>query len=143
MKTFTRFIDVATMCCWLMKITFKLIYGLPMKKQTPICISIISFTHCTDFLTHPPLFLPLLFYLHIQYLLLHHRLFGENYIHIVYNVFIAKNDCVAITIAFTQQLYNKNWTLLHIFFKDSGHRCRRAILLNTSELLNTTCGQNH
>ena len=75
-----------------------------MKKQTPICISVISITHCTDFLTLPPLFLPLLLHLHIQYLLLHHRLFGENYIHIAYNVFIAKSDCVTISIAFTQQL---------------------------------------
>ena len=144
MKTLTIwFIDEATMCCWLMKTTFKLIYGLPMKKETSICISVISITHCTDFLTFALLFLPLLFHLHIQYLLLHHRLFRQNCIHIAYNVFIAKNDCVAITIAFTEQLYNKNWTLLHIFFKDSGHRCRAAIFLNTSELLNTTCGQNH
>ena len=28
-------------------------------------------------------------------------------------------------------------TLLHIFFKDSSHRCRTAILLNTSEWLLT------
>ena len=87
-----------------MKVTFKLIYGLQMKKQTPICISVISIAYCTDFLTFPLLFLPLLFHLHIQYFLLHHRLFGENYVHFAYNVFIAKNDCVAITIAFTQQL---------------------------------------
>ena len=74
MKTLTIwFIDEATMCCWLMKTTFKLLYGLPMKKQTPVCISVISITHCTDFLT----FL-LLFHIHIQYLLLHHRLFGET-----------------------------------------------------------------
>ena len=79
-----------------------------MKKQTPICISVMSITHCTDFLTFLLLFLPLLFHLHIQYLLLHHCLFRKNYIHIAYNVFIAKNDCVAITIAFTEQLYNKN-----------------------------------
>ena len=79
-----------------------------MKKETPICISVISITHCTDFLMFPSLFLPLLFHLHIQYLLVYHPLFGENYIHIAYNVFIAKNDCVAITIAFTEQLYNKN-----------------------------------
>ena len=144
MKTLTVwFIDEARMCCWLMKKTFKLIYGLPMKKQISVCISVIFITHCIDFLSFPLLFLPLLFHLHIQYLLLHHRLFGENYRHIAYNVFIAKNDCVAITIAFTEQLYNKNWTLLHIFCKDSGHRCRTAIFLNTSELLNTTCGQNH
>ena len=101
--------------------------SLPMKKETPICISVISIIHCTDFLTFPSLFLRLLFHIHIQYLLLHHPLFGENYIHIAYNVFIAKNDCVAITIAFTEQLYNKNWTLLHIFFKDSGHRCRTGV----------------
>ena len=108
MKTLTIwFIDEATMCCCLMKITFTLIYGLPMKKQTPICFSVISITHCSDFLMHPPLFLPLLFHLHIQYFLLHHRLFGENYIHITYNVFIAKSDCVAITIAFTNN-FNKN-----------------------------------
>ena len=144
MKTLTIWlIDEATMCCWLMKTTFKLIYGLPMKKQTPTCISVISITHCTDFMMFPLVFLPLLFHLHVQYLLLHHRLFGENYIHIAYNVFIAKNDCVAITIALTEQLYNKNWTLLHIFFKDSDHRCTTAVFLNTSELLNTTCGQNH
>ena len=74
-----------------------------MTKQTPISISVISITHGTDFLTHLPLFLPLLFHLHIQYLLLHHRLLGENYIHIAYNVFIATNDCVAITIAFNEQ----------------------------------------
>ena len=79
-----------------------------MKKETSICISVISITHCTDFLTFALLFLPLLFHLHIQYLLVHHRLFRENCIHIAYNVFIAKNDCVAITIAFTEQLYNKN-----------------------------------
>ena len=79
-----------------------------MKKETSICISVISITHCTDFLTFALLFLPLLVYLHIQYLLLHHRLFGENYIHIAYNVFIVKNECVAITTAFTEQLYNKN-----------------------------------
>ena len=144
MKTLTIwFIDEATMCCWLMKTTFKLIYGLPMKKETSICISVISITHCTDFLTFALLFLPLLFHLHIQYLLLHHRLFGQNCIHIAYNVFIAKNDCVAITIAFTEQLYNKNWTLLHIFLEDYGHRFRAFIFLNTSELLYTTCGQNH
>ena len=89
-----------------------------MKKQTPICISVISITHCTDFLAFPLLFLSLLFHLHIQYLLLHHRLLGENYINIAYNVFIAKNDCVAITIAFTEQPHNKN----SIFFKDSSHR---------------------
>ena len=143
MKTLTIwFIDEATMCCCLMKITFTLIYGLPMKKQTPICFSVISIAHCSDFLMHPPLFLPLLFHLHIQYFLLHHRLFGENYIHITYNVFIAKSDCVAITIAFTNN-FNKNWTLLHIFFKDSGHRCKTGILLNTSKLLQTTCGRNH
>ena len=70
-----------------------------MKKQTPICFSVISITHCTNFLMHPPLFLPLLFHLHSQY----HRLFGVNYIYVAYNVFIAKNDCVAITVAFTQQ----------------------------------------
>ena len=58
-----------------------------MQKQTPT----------------PPRFFPLLFHLHIQYLLLHHRLFGENYI--VYNVFIAKNDCVAITIALKIELF--------------------------------------
>ena len=75
-----------------------------MQKQTPICFSVISITQCNYFLTHPPRFLPLLFHLHIQYLLLHHRLFGESYIHIAYNVFIAKNDCVAIAINFTQQL---------------------------------------
>ena len=144
MKTLTIwFIDEATMCCWLMKTTFKLIYGLPMKKETSICISVISITHCTDFLTFALLFLPLLFHLHIQYLLLHHRLFGENYIHIAYNVFIVKNECVAITTAFTEQLYIKNWTLLHIFLEDYGHRFRTAIFLNTSELLYTTCGQNH
>ena len=57
-----------------------------MQKQTPT----------------PPRFFPLLFHLHIQYRLLHHCVFGENYI--VYNVFIAKNDCVAITIAFALQL---------------------------------------
>ena len=34
MKTLTIwFIDEATMCCWLMKTTFKLIYGLPMKNK--------------------------------------------------------------------------------------------------------------
>ena len=86
-----------------MKITFKLIYGLPMQKQTPICFFVISITHCIDFLTHPPVFLPLLLHLQIQYLL-HHRLFGENDIHIAYNVFIAKNDYVAKKITFTQQL---------------------------------------
>ena len=75
-----------------------------MQKQTPICFSVISITHCSDFLTHPPLFLPPLFHLHIQYLLLHHRLFAKKHIHIAYNVFIAKNDCGAITITFTQQL---------------------------------------
>ena len=101
--------------------------SFPMKKETPICISVISIIHCTDFLTFPSLFLRLLFHIHIQYLLLHHPLFGENYIHIAYNVFIAKNDCVGITIALTEQLYNKNWTLLHIFFKDSGHRCRTGV----------------
>ena len=74
-----------------------------MKKQTPTCISVISITHCTDFMMFPLVFLPLLFHLHVQYLLFHHRLFGENYIHIAYNVFIAKNDCVAITIAFTTE----------------------------------------
>ena len=143
MKTLTIwFIDKATMCCWLMKITFKLIYGLPMKKSTYLYLCYFYYS-LTDLLAFPLLFLPLLFYLHIQYLLPHHRLFGENYIHIAYNVFIAKSDCVAITIAFTEQLYNKNWTLLHIFFKDSGHRCRTAIFLNTSLLLNTTSGQNH
>ena len=135
------FIDEATMCCWLMKTTFKLIYGLPMKKQTPTCVSVISITHCTDFLTFPLLFLPILFHLHIQYLLFHQHRFGENYIHVACNVFTAKNDCVTITIAFTEQPYN--WTLLHIFFNDSGHRCRTAIFLNTSELLNATCVQNH
>ena len=140
METLTIwFIDEARKCCWLMKKTFKLIYGLPMKKQISVCISVIFITHCTDFLSFPLLFLSLLFHLHIQYLLLLHRLLGENYINIAYNVFIAKNDCLAITIAFTEQLYNKNWTLLHSFFKDSGHRCRTAIFLNTSELLNTTC----
>ena len=36
--------------------------------------------------------------------------------------------------------FNKNLTLLQIFSKGSGHRCRTAILLNTSE---STCGQNH
>ena len=127
----------------LMKTTFKLIYRLPMKKHTPICISVISITHGTDFLMFPHHFLPLLFHLHIQYLLLHHRLFGEKYIHIAYNVIITKNDYVAITSAFTKQLYNKNWTILHIFFKDASHRYRTVIFLNTSELLNTTCGQNH
>ena len=143
MKTLTIwFIDEATMCCWLMKTTFKLIYGLPMKKQTPTCVSVISITHCTDFLTFPLLFLPFLFHLHIQYLLLHHPLFGEHYIHITYNVFIAKNDCVAITIAFTKQLYKKLNSLTYIF-KDSVRRCRTAIFLNTFKLLNTTCGQNH
>ena len=132
MKTLTIWsIDEATLCCWLMKTTFKLIYGLPMKKQTPICTSVISITHCTDFLAFPLLFLSLLFHLHIQYLLLHHRLLGGNYINIAYNVFIAKNDCVAITIAFTEQRHNKNSTLLHIFFKDSSHRSRTAIFLNT------------
>ena len=79
-----------------------------MKKETPFCISVISITYCTDFLTFPSLFLPLLFHLHIQYLLVHHPLFGENYIYIAYNMFIAKNDCVAITIALTEQLHNKN-----------------------------------
>ena len=122
------FIDETTMCCWLMKTTFKLIYGLPMKKETSICISVISITHCTEFLTFAFLFLPLLFHLHIQYLLLHHHLFVENYIHIAYNVFIAKSE---------------NWTLLHIFLEDSGHRFGTAIFLNTSELLYTTCGKNH
>ena len=131
-------IDEVTIYCWLTKTTFKLIYGLPMKKQTPICISVISITHYTDSLMFPLLFLSLLFHL-----LLFHRLFGENYINIAYNVFIVKSDCVAITVAFTKQLYNKNWALLHIFFKDSGHRCRTAIFLNTTELLNATCGQNH
>ena len=73
-----------------------------MKKQISVCISVIFITHCTDFLSFPLLFLSLLFHLHIQYLLLlHHPLFGENYRHIAYNVFIAKNDCVTITIAFT------------------------------------------
>ena len=79
-----------------------------MKKKTPICISVISITQCTDFLMFPSLFLPLLFHLHIQYLLVYHPLFGENYILIAYNVYIAKNDCVAITIVLTEQLYNKN-----------------------------------
>ena len=102
-----------------------------MKKQTPICISVISITHCTDFLAFPLLFLSLLFHLHIQYLLLHHRLLGGNYINIAYNVFIAKNDCVATTIAFTEQRHNKNSILLHIFFKDSSHRSRTAIFLKT------------
>ena len=74
-----------------------------MQKQTPICFSVISITHCIDFLTHPPVFLSLLFHLQIHYLL-HHRLFGENYIHIAYNVFIAKKDYVAKKITFTQQL---------------------------------------
>ena len=116
MKTLTIwFIDEATMCCWLMKTTFKLIYGLPMKKETSICISVISITHCTDFLTFALLFLPFLFHLHIQYLLLHHPLFGENYIHITYNVFIAKSNCVAITITFTKQLYKKLNSLTYIF----------------------------
>ena len=92
----------------LMKTTFKLIYRLPMKKHTPICISVISITHGTDFLMFPHHFLPLLFHLHIQYLLLHHHLFGEKYIHIAYNVIITKNDYVAITSASTKQLYNKN-----------------------------------
>ena len=59
----------------------KLIYGLTMQKQTPICFSVISITHCTDFLTHRPIVLPRLFHLHTQYLLLHQRLFGENYIY--------------------------------------------------------------
>ena len=91
MKTLTIwFIDEVTMCCSLMKTTFKLTYGLPMKKQTPICISVISITHYTDFLMFPLLFLSLLFYL-----LLFHRLLGENYIHIAYNVFIVKSDCVS------------------------------------------------
>ena len=71
-----------------------------MQKQTPICFSVISVTHCNDFLTHPPLFLPLLFHFHIQYLL-HHRLFGKSYIDIAYNIFIAKSNCIAITITFT------------------------------------------
>ena len=79
-----------------------------MKKETPICISVISIIHCTDFLTFPSLFLRLLFHIHIQNLLLHQPLFGENYIHIAYNVFIAKIDYVAITTALTKQLYNKN-----------------------------------
>ena len=114
---------------------------LANENQTPICISVISITHCTDFLTFPLLFLPILFHLHIQYLLFHQHRFGENYIHVACNVFTAKNDCVTITIAFTEQPYN--WTLLHIFFNDSGHRCRTAIFLNTSELLNATCVQNH
>ena len=70
-----------------------------MKKDTPNCISVISITHCTDFLTFPSLFLPLLFHLHIQYLLVHHPLFGENHMYITYNVFIAKSHCVAIKIA--------------------------------------------
>ena len=87
-----------------MKTSFALISGLIMQKQTPIRFSVISVTHCTDLLTRPPLFPPLLFHLHIQCLPFHHRLFGENYIHIVYNVFIAKNNCVATTIAFTQQI---------------------------------------
>ena len=143
MKTLTIWlIDEATMCCWLMKTTFKLIYGLQMKNKH-LFLFVISVTHCNDFLMFSLLFLPLLFHLHIQYLLLHLRLFGENYIHIAYDVFIAKNDCVAITLAVTEQLYNKNWTLLHIFFKDSDHRCTTAVFLNTSELLNTTCGRNH
>ena len=90
-----------------MKTTFKLIYGLQIKKQTPICISVISITPCTDFLTFPLLFLSFLFHLHIQHLLLHHPLFGANYIRIAYNVFIAKNDSVAITIAFTEHFIIK------------------------------------
>ena len=49
-----------------------------MQKQTRICFSVISITQRNDFLTHPPLFLPPLFHLHIQYLLLHHCLFGKN-----------------------------------------------------------------
>ena len=87
-----------------MKITFKLIYGLAMQKETAVSFSVISITHCIDFLTHLPLFLPLLFHLHIHYLFLYHRLPGKKYIHIVYNVFVATSDCVAITIVLTQQL---------------------------------------
>ena len=97
-----------------MKITFKLIYGLPMKKSTYLYLCYFYYS-LTDLLAFPLLFLPLLFYLHIQYLLPHHRLFGENYIHIAYNVFIAKSDCVAITIAFTKQLYKKLNSLTYIF----------------------------
>ena len=109
MKTLTIwFIDEATMCCWLMKTTFKLIYGLPMKKQTPTCISVISITHCTDFLMFPLLFLPLLFHLHVQYLLLHHRLFGENYIHIAIMYLLPK------TIALQLQLPSPNNFIIKI-----------------------------
>ena len=68
-----------------------------MQKETPVSFSVISITPCTDFLMHLPLFLPLLFHLHVQYVFLYHRLSGKN-------VFIAKSDCVAITILFTQQL---------------------------------------
>ena len=79
-----------------------------MKKQTPICISVISITHCTDFLAFPLLFLSLLFHLHIQYLLHHHRLLGGNYINIAYNVFIAK------TIALQLQLPSPNNRIIKI-----------------------------
>ena len=58
-----------------------------MQKQTPICISVVSIIPYIDFLTHPSLFLPLLFHLHLQYLLLRHF---EKIIYIACNVLLPK-----------------------------------------------------
>ena len=65
-----------------------------MKKETPICISVISITHCTDFLIFPSLFLPLLFHLHIQYLLVYHTPYLEKSIYLLLIMYILPKTIV-------------------------------------------------
>ena len=73
-------------------------------------------------------------------LLLHYRLFGENYIYILLIIYLLAKTIALVNYKSSPNNFNKNWTLLHRFLKDSGHGCRTAILLNTPEC---TCGQTY
>ena len=139
MKTWTVwFTDEAKMCCWLIKIPLKLFYDLTMEKHTPICFPVISITCCNDSLTHPFLFLPLLFHLHIVFFFITVCL--EKTIYILLIIYLLAKTIALVNYKSSPNNFNKNWTLLHRFLKDSGHGCRTAILLNTPEC---TCGQTY
>ena len=115
MKTLTIwFIDEATMCCWLMKTTFKLIYGLPMK--TKHLFVFLLFLLLTVLIFWRFLFFFFLFcFIFIFNIFFFITPYLESTTYILPIMYLLPK-----TIALQLQLpspnnFIKNWTLLHIF----------------------------
>ena len=136
MKTLTIwFIDEATMCCWLMKTTFKLIYGLQIKNKHLFVFLLFLLLTVTIFWRF--LFFFFLFcFIFIFNIIFFVPAYLEKTIYILLIMYLLPK-----TIALQLQLPSPNnfiikIELFYIYFS-------RILATGAEQVLNTTCGQNH